>query len=194
MIPKNTTKIVLFMLKNINELGYNINQISKLNKISVGSAFKILKELKKNNIVLKKEISNASHYKLNLNNNETTKLCELLLLREKRDLKGYAKIYANEIIKFEQAEFIILFGSVLKGKSFNDVDVLFVTTQTKKVNNFCLDISKVKTKPIVPLILKKDDLIKEIKQKKEPILDLIKKGIILKGEDVFMEVIKNVSS
>jgi len=194
MIPKNTEKILLFLLKNIDELGYNINQISKLNKISVGSAFKILKELEKNEIVLKKDISNASHYKLNLNNYETTKLCELLLLGEKRNLRGYAKIYAEEIMKFEQAKLIVLFGSVLNEKDFNDVDVLFVTTDIKKVKNFCLDISKVRTKPVVPLILRKDDLIKEIKQKKESILDMIKKGIVLKGETIFIEVIKNVNS
>ena len=194
MIPKNTEKIVLFLLKNIDELGYNINQISKLNNISVGSAFKILKELEKNKILLKKEINNASHYKLNLNNYESVKLCELLILGEKRNLKGYAKVYADEIIKFEQADFIILFGSILNGNDFNDVDVLFVTNQVKKVNDFCLEISKVRTKPAVPLILKKDDLIKEIKQKKESILDIIKKGIVLKGESGFMAVIKNVNS
>jgi len=194
MIPKNTEKIVLFLLKNIDELGYNINQISKLNNISVGSAFKILKEFEKNKILLKKEINNASHYKLNLNNYETVKLCELLILGEKRNLKGYAKVYADEILKFEQADFIILFGSILKGNDFNDVDVLFVTNQVKKVNDFCLEISKVRTKPVVPLILKKNDLIKEIRQKKESILDIVKKGVILKGESVFMEVIKNVNS
>ena len=194
MIPKNTAKIILFLLKNIDEFGYNINQISKLNKISVGSAFKILKEFEKNEIVLKKDISNASHYKLNLNNHETTKLCELLLLGEKRKLKGYAKIYSDEIIKFKQAEFIVLFGSVLKGKNFNDVDVLFVTNQIKKVKDFCLDISKVRTKPVVPLILRKDDLIKKIKGGKGPILDMINKGVVLKGENAFLEVLKNVNS
>jgi predicted nucleotidyltransferase len=192
MIPKNTAKIVLFLLKNIDELGYNINQISKLNEISVGSAFKILKELEKNKIVSKIDISNASHYKLNFDSSETIKLCEFLVLGEKRNLKGYAKIYADEIVKFNQAEIILLFGSVLKGKDFNDVDVLFVTNQIKKVNDFCLDISKVRTKPVVPLILKKEDLIKEIKQKKEAIIDIIKHGVLLKGESVFMEVLKDV--
>jgi len=192
MIPKNTAKIVLFLLKNIDELGYNINQISKLNEISVGSAFKILKELEKKKIVSKVDISNASHYKLNLDSSETIKLCELLVLGEKRDLKGYAKIYADEIVKFNHADIILLFGSVLKGKDFNDVDVLFVSNQIKKVNDFCLDISKIRTKPVVPLILKKEDLIKEIMHKKEAILDVIKHGILLKGEDVFMEVLKDV--
>ncbi len=89
---------------------------------------------------------------------------------------------------------IILFGSVLKSKAFNDVDVLFLTSQAKKVKEFCLELTKIRTKPIVPLILKKDDLIDEIKQGKEAIISLIKEGVILKGESVFLEVIKNVNA
>ncbi|MBU0457467.1 MAG: hypothetical protein ABH824_07475 [Nanoarchaeota archaeon] len=194
MIPKNTARIIMYLLRNIDEFGYNINQIAKLNKISVGSAFKILKELEKDKIILKKEISNASHYKLNLDNSEATKLCELLLLTEKRNLKGHAKLYADEVIKFKDAEMIIIFGSVLRGKEFNDVDVLFLTNQTKKVNDFCLEISKIRTKPVVPLILKQEDLIKAMKQRKEAILGMMKEGIVLKGESIFVEVIKNVNS
>ena len=136
MIPKNTSKIILYLLKNIDEFGHNINHISKALNISVGSAFKILKRLEQDNIAYHKEISNATHFKLNLDNDETIKICELLLLAEKRELKGYAKIYADEITKFESAELIILFGTILKNNKFNDVDVLFVSNQIKKVKNF----------------------------------------------------------
>ena len=194
MIPKNTVKVIMHLLRNIDEFGYNINQIAKLNKISVGSAFKILKNLEKDKIIIKKEISNASHYKLNFDNPEAIKLCELLLLSERRNLKGHAKLYADEVIKFKDAEMIIIFGSVLRGKEFNDVDVLFLTNQTKKINNFCLEISKVRTKPVVPLIMRKEDLIKAMKNKKEAILSIMKEGIVLKGESIFVEVIKNVNS
>jgi len=194
MIPQNTTIVIMFLLRNMDKFGYNINQIAKLNNISVGSVFKILKELEKNNLVIKNEISNASHYKLNFDNPETTKLCEFLLLAEKRNLKGYARLYADEVIKFKDAEMMVIFGSVLRGKEFNDVDVLFITSQVKKVNNFCLEISKVKTKPVVPLIMKREDLIKALKQKKEAIINMMKEGVVLKGESLFLEVMKNVNS
>ena len=190
MIPKNTAKIIGYLLRNF-ELN-NINQISKELKVSVGSAFKILRGLEKNKIVVLKKLGNANYYKLDLENNETVKLSELLLLREKRNLRGYAKIYADEIKEFKNAELIILFGSILKNKEFNDVDVLFVTNKVKEVPKFCLGISKVKTKPINPLILRKSDLIKEIKNKKEPILEIIRTGVVLKGESIFLRVIKNV--
>jgi len=191
MIPKNTIKIIRYLLRNF-ELR-NINQISKEINISLGSTFKILKDLEKNEIVLLKKLGNANYYILNLKNQETNRLCELILLEEKRNLKGYAKIYSGEIKNFKNADLIILFGSILKNKQFNDVDVLFVTNKIKEVNKFCLEISKIRTKPIIPLILKKSDLVKEIDNRKESILEIIKTGIVLKGESVFLEVIKNVS-
>jgi len=191
MIPKNTIKIIRYLLRNF-ELR-NINQISKELNISLGSTFKILKDLEKNEIILLKKLGNANYYILNLKNQETNRLCELILLEEKRKLKSYTKIYSDEIKNFKNADLIILFGSILKNKQFNDVDVLFVTNKIKEVNKFCLEISKIRTKPIIPLILKKSDLVKEIDNRKESILEIIKTGIVLKGESVFLEVIKNVS-
>jgi len=186
MVPKNTQKIILYLLKNTVEL--SINQIAKLTNISVGSAFKILKNLEKNKIVIKKNISNSAIYKLDLNNPETVKICELILLIEKRNLEGYSKVYAQEIIKFKESSLIVLFGSILKTNNFNDVDVFFLTNKIKKVNNFCLEISKIRTKPVIPLIIRPQDLIKE------STLNIIKEGVILKGESKFIEVIKNFKS
>ena len=190
MIPKNTKKIILYLLRNLELV--NINQISKKLNISVGSAFKILKDLDKNNIVLSSNLGNAKFYQINLNNEETIKWCEILLSEERRNLKGYSKVYADEIQKFEHAELIVLFGSILSNKDFNDVDVLFITNKPKEVTKFCLSLSKVRTKPVVPLILKKEDLINEIKNKKEVVLNILKTGIILKGESVLLGMLKNV--
>ena len=190
MIPKNTKKIILYLLRNLELV--NINQISKILDISVGSAFKILKDLDKNDIVMSSNLGNAKFYQINLNNEETIKWCEIFLSEERRNLKGYSKIYAEEIQKFENAELIILFGSALTHKDFNDVDVLFVTNKPKEVTKFCLNLSKIRIKPVVPLILRKEDLIKEIKDKKEVVLNILKTGIILSGESALLGVLKNV--
>lgn len=192
MVSKNKKKIMLYLLRNLELI--NINQLSKRLDISVGSAFKILKELEKDNILLPIKLGNSVFYKINLENNEAIKFCELLLIEERRGLKGYPKIYAEEIKDFENAELIMLFGSILKNKEFNDVDVLFVTNNIKGASNFCLNLSRIRAKPIIPLILKKENLIREIKNKKEILLNLLKTGVVLKGESVFLEVIKNVKS
>ena len=55
--------------------------------------------------------------------------------------------------------------NIVSGVKFNDVDVLFVTSKPKKVIQFCLEISKVRTKPVVPLILNERDFLKAIQEK-----------------------------
>jgi len=189
-MPKNSKKIILFLLRNLEPI--NMNQIAKKLDISVGSVFKILKDLEKREIVNHDNLGNAKYYRVNLKNEGSIKLFELILLEEKRMLTGYPKIYSDEIQKFDGAELIILFGSVLPSKNFKDVDVLFVTNKPKEVVDFCSELSKIRTKPVVPLILKKEDLIKEIKSKKEVILSIIRNGVVLKGQSVFLEVLKNV--
>lgn len=188
MISKNTKKILNYLLRNL-ELK-NINQISRELKISVGSSFKILKELEKRKFILMENLGNANYYKINFSNSELIKILELILIEERTELKSYSKIYAQEFKNFN-CPFIILFGSILKGGKFNDVDVLFVGCKVGSVSKFCLEISKVKSKPVVPLILSKKDLSEEIKKGKVSILEIVRKGIILKGESLFIEMIKN---
>ena len=190
-ITKNTTKIIEFLLKNIDKVGFNVNQLSRSINISVGSAHKILQELKKNDIVATTDLKSSIYYKLNLNNPDTVDICKLTLRKNKKDLPSYIKVYSEEIEKFDKAEIIILFGSILNKKDFNDVDVLFVTNKIKEVNIFCSEISKIRTKPINPLIMKFDDIIKNIKNKNNIILEIINNGVIIRGEERYMEALKN---
>jgi len=186
---KNTIKIMGFLLKNIERIGFNVNQLSKNVKISVGSAHKILHELKKEDMVITTDLKSSIYYKLNLNNPDTADICKLILRKDKRNLHSYIKIYSEEIEKFKEAEIIILFGSILNKKDFNDVDVLFITNKIKEVNLFCGETSKIRTKPINPLIMKFDDFIKNIKNK--VVSEIINKGIVIKGEDKYIEALKN---
>ena len=190
-ISKNTAKIMEFLLRNIGKIGFNVNQLSRNIKISVGSAHKILQELKKENIVIITDMKNSIYYKLNLSNPDTVDICNLILRKNKRDLPSHIKIYSEEIEKFNQADIIILFGSILNKKDFNDVDVLFITNKIKEVDLFCNEISKIRTKSINPLIMKIDDFIKNIKNKDNVILEIINKGIVIKGENKYMEALKN---
>lgn len=61
----NKAKILEFLYKNNND-SYNINQISRLLGISVGSAFKILKELEKLDYVTVNKKNNALFYRVNI--------------------------------------------------------------------------------------------------------------------------------
>ena len=195
LISNNTFKIINFLIRNL-EL-YNINQIARALKLSVGSVHKILKILEERNMVTIKELGNAFYYSINLNNNEAVKLSELVSIEEKNNIlreNKIANIYAQDLAKFN-VKLIILFGSILTKKNdARDVDVLFIIKnkeQVDEVNSFCLEISKIRTKRVNPLIMLEQDFVNNLKNKDKAIQDLIKNGIILKGEDNFIRAIKN---
>lgn len=191
MVSKNTKKLLLYLLKNGDSIGFNINQLARENGISVGSAFKILKDLEQEGLAKRREIGNAANYTLDLDNPETVKLCELLLMIERRELTGAAKLYAEELSKYEGAEIVALFGSVLQKKEFNDIDALFVTDNVRKARAFCMELSSIRTKPVVPLILKREELVQELHNKERTIVEIIKNSAVIKGESEFIGVIKD---
>lgn len=191
----NTTRILSFLLRNLEQ--YNINQIARALDLSVGSAHKILKTLEENNIINAKELGNAKYYSLNFENYEALKYCELILTEEKNSLlkeNKTAKVYAQDLERYN-AEVIVLFGSVLsKEEQARDIDVLFIIKNKKEIENInklCLEISKIRTKKINPLIMLKEDLTQNIKNKNKATIEIIKKGIVLKGEENFVKSIKN---
>lgn len=190
-LTKNTLKIIEFLLKNIDKTGFNVNQLARNIDISVGSSHEILHELKKKGLTKTIDFKSSIYYKLNLDNPDTIDICKLILRENKRKLSPTIKVYSEELEKFNQAKILILFGSILTKKEFSDVDVLFVTDKVDKVNIFCNEISKIRTKPINPLIMTLKDFINNLKIKQKVILEIINKGVILKGEEKFMEILKN---
>ena len=195
ILSNNTFKIINFLIRNL-EL-YNINQIARPLDLSVGSVHKILKTLEKRNIVNIRELGNAIYYSINLNNNEAVKLSELVSIEGKNNIlreNKTANVYAQDLAKFN-AKLIILFGSILTKKNeAKDIDVLFIIKnkeQVNEINNFCLEISKIRTKKVNPLIMLEQDFVNNLKDKNKAIQDLIKNGIILKGEEIFIRTIKN---
>ena len=195
VLVNNTFKILNFLIRNLDL--YNINQIARNLDLSVGSVHKILKSLESRDLVKAKEIGNALYYTMNFQNIEAMKYSELILIWDKNNVlkdNKTAKVYASDLEKF-YAQCIILFGSILfKKEQARDVDVLFILNDIRKindVNNFCLEISKIRIKKINHLIMTEFDFINNIKNKNKVILDIIKKGAVLRGEEIFIKSIKN---
>ncbi|MBU4124130.1 MAG: hypothetical protein KKI14_01545, partial [Nanoarchaeota archaeon] len=129
-ITENEMKIVLSIIKNPHIM-YNANSISKISGISSMGALKILKKLEKESILIPKKIGRSTIYRIDTKNNYSRNYIKLLLSRESTSSVGIIKRWVNEIKKIKSSDISILFGSVLKDKEPNDIDVLFVTDQKK---------------------------------------------------------------
>lgn len=195
MFPLNLTKIVEFLFRSIPNK-FNVNQISRELKISVGSAYKILKSLEKKGILVSQKMGNGIYYVLNLDNRETKNIVELVLMenRNKSLAKNtLASIYAKDLKGAEKlSKSIILFGSILETKDVHDIDVLFIIDKGKSkiIEDFCMKLSNLRPKRINPLLMTMADFKGNIKKQDKVVVDILRKGIILSGEDAIINTLR----
>ena len=150
---------------------------------------KILKRLEQEAIVKARAIGKATIYRINFENVYAHRYLALLLLREAQSAPPLVRRWVNELKKIKNASLIILFGSLLEKTNPNDIDILLVTEekQFQKLQQEIKEINELNIKKIHPLYQTKKDLINNIKKKDQPVLSAIK-GIVLKGEEEFLEV------
>ena len=197
MFPLNFTKIVEFLFRNIPNK-FNVNQISRELKISVGSAYKILKSLEKRSVLVSQKIGNGIYYALSLDNKEAENITELVLLENRSKMlskKPVASIYAKDLKEAEKlSKAIILFGSILDTKDANDIDVLFIIDRGRSgaIEDFCMKLSNLRPKRINPLLMTMTDFKGNIKKQDKVVVDILRKGIILSGEDAIINTLREV--
>jgi predicted nucleotidyltransferase len=197
MLPANFVKIVNFLFRSIPKK-FNVNQISRELEISVGSAYKILKSLEKKGVVVSQEIGNGIYYALNLDKKEAISITQLVLMEDRNKILAknpLASIYAKDLKDAEDSSrAIILFGSIVDRKDANDVDVLFIIDKgkSKAVEDFCTKLSDLRPRRVNPLLMTTADFKAHIKKQDKVIVDILKKGVILSGEDVIIKTVKGV--
>lgn len=174
---------------------YNIK--GKIGISGVGS-LKLLRNLNEKGFLVSEKMGNAIFYKPNLKNEYLLKLLELIFL-DYGNLSSYAKGWINDLrLLAPYSKAILLFGSVLrKGKEAKDVDVCFVLKShdnyfklQAKVN----EINKKNRLKIHPLYLTQKDFEEKLKDRDGPLLEIVKTCTVVHGQELFVEVLKNVQS
>lgn len=180
--------VVLTLVKS-PEIIYNANSISKAVGITSMGALKILKRLEQELIVKSKKIGNAVTYRINVENSYARKYVSLILVREAQYANPQIKRWINEAKKLQNADVIIIFGSVLGKPNPNDIDILLITVQKRfsKLQKEIKELNELNIKKIHPLYQTCGDIIKNIKKGDKPILNAIK-GIIVFGEEKFLKI------
>lgn len=187
-ITKNEMQAVLAIVKS-PEIMYNANSLSKVLGISSMGALKIVKRLEKEGVLKSKQIGKASIYQINIENDYANKYVSFLLSKEAINSPALVKRWINEIKKLKSADMAILFGSVLRKQEPRDIDVLLVTDQKKfeKLKKEVDERNQINIKKLHPVFQSFEDVVNNIKKRDPVVLNAIK-GIIVFGEDRFIEV------
>lgn len=189
----NEMRAILEIAKSLDK-DYNANSLSKVLGITSMGTLKILKKLEKEGILKSNQMGNAFFYRVDFNNEYTQDYIKFLFKNEAEFSNPYIKRWIRELRKISKADIIIIFGSVLKkGEDAKDIDVLFIVE--KKSFDFLKfeieRINKINEKKIHPIYQTFSDLKSNLIKKDKIIINAMK-GVVVKGGDKFIDLIKDI--
>lgn len=189
-LTEKEKEIVLLLTKDFTTY-YNAHSISKQVRMSHKGASKALKFLEQNEIVKSQKIGRAIIYKLTFNE-YARELAALFLFEEAR---AKAPRWVKEFEQFKKADALILFGSVLCTNKYKDIDLLVLIDEKNysTVDKQVLEKNAILVKPIHPVWQVRADLEKNLRKKDPVMLEIIKTGLVLKGQHIIMEVLADVT-
>jgi len=191
-LTQKEREALLIVFKDFTSF-YNANSISKILGISHVGAQKIFKRLLEGGILKHQKIGKSIIYKPNLEDDYVCQLILFLLADEANNFKRWREEFKE---LFKKDRIVMLFGSVLKDYAqARDIDIMIVVEKKdyKDVTRIIKQKQKLLPKRIHSIELTTNDLVKNIKKRKEAIMDIVKNAVILYGQDKYVEIVKNVA-
>ena len=191
MITKNESKVLRMLLMALGE-NYSINYIAKQCNLSPNGALKILKKFESLGVLKLKKVANISSYKINFDNNKTKSILELTLIDE---ISGRLKFRMEDLNQLKNiTDICIIFGSYIEEKKNpNDLDIFFVIKEKnfdryKELSKKIYQTIPIKVQDVLQT---EEDLNKNIIKEDKVITEILRKGVILWGQDKIIKIIEN---
>ncbi len=191
-LTQNEKRALLILFKDFTNF-YNANSISKLLDISHVGAQKIFKRLLEQNLLINRKIGKSIIYKLKLEDDYVRKLIAFLLADEANSFKRWKEEFRE---LSEKAKIVILYGSVIKNYSkADDIDVMIVIDKkdVKEIDKIIKQKQEILPKSLHAIKLTHKDMIKNLNKKNKALIDIVKNGVVIYGQDKYVEIIKGVT-
>lgn len=166
-------QIIKFIFKHYKDK-YNARQIAKILNLNHAHVNKLCNSLVNKNLLIKENLGNSIYFTYNYNN-LSIKFMEYLLSLE--EFPKELIILLHSLDKFKPyIQLGLIFGSSIKIKNFNDIDILLVYNKNKA------KIQKIKDE------IRKSNLV----EKPVRYIDITEKDILLNKDDkIFYNILSN---
>lgn len=190
MLTENESKVLRTLLMSFEE-DYSINQISRICNLSPNGAMKIVKKFESLGILSVKKIANISSYKINFENLKTKSTLELALIPEIRKLEEKIKFKINDLKELKEinSTFIITDSS-------KNLKIFFIAKEKnfEKYKELSKKVYKTLPVKIEDILYSEENLRETLLNKDNVIINALKEGIILWGQDKIINLIENKNS
>ena len=158
--------------------------------------WKVLKKLENEKLITLSKIGTGktSTYSINLNWNNPL-IEKILSLALTEDAVKNQKWLSNFKELEDKVDFLIIYGSIIHSpKEANDLDILGITNKNKflDIEKSIAEIQKTEIKKIHAINFTKEEFKAELKKQNKVFIDAIKKGIVLFGQEKFINFMKEI--
>ena len=168
-LSDNEFSVISFLVRNFTER-LTIRNIAQRLDFSPAGVFNILKKLEKQNIVTGQKFGTGLFYSINFENRVAEHLAAIVL------------VYSDE--KYDKIDFEQL--KQAKALIF-DKKSLLVVADNVSISEISIPNTNIITKT-------EDELIESFRKKDPDTMQVLKKGVVLRGEDIIVNAIKNSMS
>ena len=168
-------QIAKYLFKHYKDR-YNPRQLARILNINHAHANNLCNILTDKHLLTKEEIGNSVFFSYQYDNKLAIKFMEYMLSLEEKELPKWLSVLSHSLKKFKDyTEMGLVFGSSVKNKDFNDIDVLLMYNAEKSK-----DVKKIKDE------IRKSELV----EKPIRYVDIAEKDILLNKEDkIFYSII-----
>ncbi|MBI4162297.1 MAG: hypothetical protein HY513_01330 [Candidatus Aenigmarchaeota archaeon] len=190
---------VLLLLAKDFSAAHTVTSIAKELKLSRVGVWKILKNFESENLVklnaIGKGKTSVSTVRVNFYNIVTEKTLSLRLTEEAMKQKRW-RINFSDLENM--VDFLILYGSIVRSpKEANDIDIIGVVSKKSnftKLHNIIAKIQKTQSKKIHAINFTEAEFMAELKKPNEAFVNAVKTGVVLFGQEKFVNFIKRCNA
>ena len=185
-------QIAKYLFKHCKEK-YNARQLARALNINHAHVNKLCKGLADKKLLIKEEIGYSTYFSYDYKNKLAVKFMEYMLSQEEKDFPKWLSVLLHSLNKFKPCISLgFVFGSSIKSKNFNDIDVLLMYKKEKseEVNKIKDEIRKSQQleKPVRYLEITEKDILKNIKDK--VFYNILSDNLIFHNPEKYVEVLK----
>ena len=185
-------RIAKYLFKHYKEK-HNARQLAKLLNINHAHSNKLCNILANKRLLTKEAIGNTAYFSFNYNNKLAIKFMDYILSLEEQEAPKWLVVVLHSLKKFKPyIELGLVFGSSIRNKEFNDIDVLLVheKDKTKDIAKIKEDIrkSQLVEQPIRYMDITWKDIISNKDNK--IFYSIISDSLIFHNPEKYVEIIK----
>lgn len=185
-------QIAKYLFKHYRDR-YNARQLARILNINHAHANKLCNILADKKLLIKEEIGNSAFFSYEYDNKLAIKFIEYMLSLEEKEFPKWLSVLSHNLKKFKNdIEMGLIFGSAIKTRDFNDIDVflMYDTEKSKGIKRIKDEIrkSKLVEKPIRYVDIAEKDIL--INKEDKIFYNILSESMVFHNPEKYVEVVR----